>query len=351
MKTILLALLLSFNIFAQGEFIIMLSGSGTGGTNRDSVPNSYANAFHDSIDAAVSTEILSNGIVLAGFDSAYVNVVGGDYRIGALGDTTRLATLITLGDTLWAIDTSSATNSVKTNVVFTIGGVVDTFSVTTVAASNDYLTTDLLWYWDDEDLSNGSINSWADKEASYTLSYPADTSKRPIMTTGGLVFGANDYLAFADTIDLSGTLSFEFVIEINDSTTDQSFFGWDNGVAGTALTFVTWSTAGKVGAWADNASSEVSTRVEALGFIGMKHVVVTYDGTNVPKIYLNGVQQSRIGTTAKIFSGTNQVAIGWDAQELNAGTIYRLIRVYERELSLEEIQGNYASTSVTGKLP
>ena len=134
MKTILLTLLLSLNLFAQGEFILLLQGSTTGGTSRDSVPSQFT--FTDSTGAAVSTQIISKALVLSGYDSALVNVVGGDYKIGNVGSITRLATTIHSGDTLFAVDTSSASGSTTTNVAFTIGGIVDTFSVTTVAGAS-----------------------------------------------------------------------------------------------------------------------------------------------------------------------------------------------------------------------
>src|SRR5574343_390738 len=128
MKYLIALFTFCFITSIQAQGVMLLFGS-DGVAGRDSVPANYT--FTDSTGAAASTQIISRALVLTNYDSAYVNVTGGDYKIGNVGSITRTATMIHSGDSLFAVDTSSASGGTKTNVVFTIGGVVDTFSVTT----------------------------------------------------------------------------------------------------------------------------------------------------------------------------------------------------------------------------
>ena len=190
----LIAFLILFTSLIQAQGVFLLVGSSEGSSPRDSVPNSYL--FVDQTDVAVSTQITSAGVVLAGFDSAYVNVTGGDYKIGALGSITRAMTMIHLGDTLFAVDTSSASNSTTTNVPFDIAGVVDTFSVTTVAGG-DTLGVNLLNNSTFESALN-SITDWevafgATIERSNEQAY-AGTYSAKVITAGagtGIVYYAD----------------------------------------------------------------------------------------------------------------------------------------------------------------
>jgi hypothetical protein len=359
MKYLIVLFSLLFYTSIQAQGVMLLVGS-DGTVSRDSIPAQYA--FTDSVDAAVSTEILSAGVVLAGFDSAYVNVTGGDYRINFDGDTTRVASIIALGDTLFAIDTSSASNSTATNVAFTIGGVVDTFSVTTVAASNEYATDSLKYYWDDDDLAEDSslVQNWVTNTSSpisLTLTQGTE-SERPAATATGLTFDGGDNLAVSTpaALVIDSAMSVELVLYVADTTgaDHQTVFSVKDG--SDEIQIVLDATTGKLNGYARGQysladSSWYSTPL----YQAMKHVILTYDGYNLTEMYIDGVKQTKINRSSLGRADADAIQLGsyntGEAQSVASGTKIRLIRFYAKALTQEEVTGNYNSTSVQGKLP
>lgn len=99
----------------------------------DTTPDAFS--FTDQTDVAVNTTRTSNTITVAGITAAAsISITGGTYQIGA-GSFTSASGTVTNGQTVTVRHTSSASNSTATNTVLTIGGVSDTFTSTTVAAS------------------------------------------------------------------------------------------------------------------------------------------------------------------------------------------------------------------------
>jgi hypothetical protein len=108
--------------------------TGTGIAAGDSTPDAFS--FTDQTDVAVSSTITSAAITVAGIDTtANISVSGGTYDKNASGTFTADAGTVSNGDTVRARHTSSGSNSTAVNTVVTIGGVSDTFTSTTVAAS------------------------------------------------------------------------------------------------------------------------------------------------------------------------------------------------------------------------
>ena len=100
----------------------------------DDVPDAFA--FADKFNVALSTQITSDPIVVAGIDTAAaIEVTGGEYSINGGAFTSDPGTVAN-GDSVRARHTSSASNNTATDTVITIGGVSDTFSSTTVPAAN-----------------------------------------------------------------------------------------------------------------------------------------------------------------------------------------------------------------------
>ena len=96
----------------------------------DSEPDAFS--FTDQTDVAVSTQITSNTITVAGITSAAaISVTGGEYAING-GSYTSDAGTVENGNTVTVRHTSSGSFSTATNTVLTIGGVSDTFTSTTV---------------------------------------------------------------------------------------------------------------------------------------------------------------------------------------------------------------------------
>jgi hypothetical protein len=106
------------------------------GAAGDTTPTAFS--FTDRTDASRSTVYESDAIVVAGIDSgAAMTITGGEYQING-GAWASSATTVFLGDSIKVRGTSSASVSTAVNVVLTIGGVSDTYTITTVAESLDF---------------------------------------------------------------------------------------------------------------------------------------------------------------------------------------------------------------------
>lgn len=118
---------------SPGLFIV-LTGAGSsasGSVTADTTPNAFS--FTDATGAALSSTVTSNTLTLAGTDgSAPISVTGGLYQING-GSFTSAPGLLIPGGTFAAQGTSSGSYSTPVSVVVTIGGVSDTFSITTLA--------------------------------------------------------------------------------------------------------------------------------------------------------------------------------------------------------------------------
>jgi hypothetical protein len=97
----------------------------------DSEPDAFS--FTDQTDVAVSTQITSNTITVAGITSAAaISVTGGEYAING-GSYTSDAGTVENGNTVTVRHTSSGSFSTATNTTLTISEVSDTFTSTTVS--------------------------------------------------------------------------------------------------------------------------------------------------------------------------------------------------------------------------
>ena len=96
----------------------------------DTIPNDFA--FTDSVDCELSTEIISDSVVLAGFDSAYAYAGGASYRKGKYGNWITAYSRVYSGDTLWLKNTSSSENATAVNTTLTVGTKNNVWTITTV---------------------------------------------------------------------------------------------------------------------------------------------------------------------------------------------------------------------------
>lgn len=98
----------------------------------DTTPTAFS--FTDVTDAATSTVYESNTITVAGMDGpADVTITGGEYSKNG-GAWASSATTAVVGDTFKVRGTSSSSASTAVNVALTIGGVSDTYTITTAAS-------------------------------------------------------------------------------------------------------------------------------------------------------------------------------------------------------------------------
>lgn len=102
----------------------------------DSTPSAFS--FVDITNAALSTVYESNAITVAAIEAQAtpaITITGGEYSVNG-GTYTSSAGTVTLGDSVTVRCTSSGSNSTAVNVALTIGGVSDTYTVTTLAAGS-----------------------------------------------------------------------------------------------------------------------------------------------------------------------------------------------------------------------
>lgn len=102
---------------------------------RDTTPNPFA--ITDQTGVPLSTAITSNTITVSGINyPTAISVSGGKYSKNG-GAFTSTSGSVVNGDSVQVQQTSSSSYNTTTNAVLTIGGVKDTFSVTTLASSSD----------------------------------------------------------------------------------------------------------------------------------------------------------------------------------------------------------------------
>jgi hypothetical protein len=99
----------------------------------DTIPVQFT--FTDKTGVALNTAVISNAITVSGInEAASISITGGMYSISGGLYTSDVGT-VNNGDTVTVQLASSGNYSTKTEATLTIGGVSDTFSVTTQAAA------------------------------------------------------------------------------------------------------------------------------------------------------------------------------------------------------------------------
>jgi hypothetical protein len=105
----------------------------TASTN-DTTPDQFT--FIDQTGVALNTVITSNTITVSGINTAApISITGGTYSING-GPYTSSSGTVNNGNTVTVRQTSSGNYSTTTSATLTIGGISDTFSVTTISSSS-----------------------------------------------------------------------------------------------------------------------------------------------------------------------------------------------------------------------
>jgi len=98
----------------------------------DTTPDTYS--FVDQVNVSVSSVITSNSITIAGINAAApISISGGEYAVNG-GPFTASKSTVNNADSVQVRQTSSATYLAESNAVLNVGGVSDTFTVTTISA-------------------------------------------------------------------------------------------------------------------------------------------------------------------------------------------------------------------------
>jgi hypothetical protein len=108
-------------------------GEPGGGGSSDTTPNAFS--FTDQTNVSLSSTITSAAVAITGINTSInCTATGGTVDVGADGDFQSSRT-VTNGQDIRARHTSSGSNSTATNTPVDCGGVSDTFTSTTLAAS------------------------------------------------------------------------------------------------------------------------------------------------------------------------------------------------------------------------
>jgi hypothetical protein len=111
-------------------------------TTCDTIPAPFT--FTDQTNVGLSQTITSNPITVSGITCASaISITGGTYSIDG-GAYTSVSGTVTNGQTVTVRQTSSGSSSTTTDATLTIGGVSDTFSVTTTTEPMIQVTPDAL---------------------------------------------------------------------------------------------------------------------------------------------------------------------------------------------------------------
>ncbi len=112
-------------------FLASSPGGGVIQTARFDTPTPAPFTFADQTNAALSTAVASNAITVSGMNAAApISVIDGAYAVNG-GAYTDAPGMVNNGDVVAVRQTSAASYLTMTNTTLTIGGIFDTFSVTT----------------------------------------------------------------------------------------------------------------------------------------------------------------------------------------------------------------------------
>ncbi|KQM41159.1 SGNH/GDSL hydrolase family protein [Sphingomonas sp. Leaf10] len=143
----------------------------------DNTPSAFS--FTDQTGLAPSTLIESGAVVISGINAATaISVEGGEYQIATGGWTSAAGTIVN-GQSVKLRGTTSATGNTTTNIVLTIGGVTDTFSLTTAASPTADTTPDAFSFVDQTNVAASTLTESA------AITVAGIDAASPITITGG----------------------------------------------------------------------------------------------------------------------------------------------------------------------
>jgi hypothetical protein len=159
----------------------------------DTTPAAFS--FTDQTGVTLGAIVESNEITISGINApASISIVNGAYKIkpsgGAYGSYVSTEGTISNNDSVTVRHTASASPSTAVNTVLTIGGVSDTFTSTTAAASASPETLPgFIAWWDlnpagDATVTDGLITNWAARSGSIAFSDNAAGAGAPYNATG-----------------------------------------------------------------------------------------------------------------------------------------------------------------------
>ncbi len=198
----------------------------------DTTPDTFA--FTDRTGVALNTVVISNTITVYGIDTTTgISISGGTYSING-GAYSSASGAVNNGNTVTVRQTSSGSYSTTTNATLTIGGVSDTFSVTTQAFTPD-TTPDQFAFTDQTGVAlNTTINS-------NTITLSGINSASPISITGGKYsVNGGSYTSAGGSVNNGNAVTVQLASAGSYSTTTNATLT----IGGVSDTFSVTTTAG-----------------------------------------------------------------------------------------------------------
>ena len=182
----------------------------------DTTPDAFT--FTDQTDVELSTVMTSNQITVSGIcASASISISGGTYSINGGGYTGSSGT-VSNGDTVTVRQTSSSSYSTTTDAVLTIGGVSDTFSVTTKACTDT--TPDTFTFTDQTDVELSTVTTSNQITVSgICASASISISGGTYSINGGGYTGSSGTVSNGDTVTVRQTSSSSYSTTTNAELT------------------------------------------------------------------------------------------------------------------------------------
>ena len=198
-------------------------------------------SFTDQTGVALSTPVESNVITVTGISSpAAISITNGDYAVstdngGTWGGWTSTNGTVSLNSQVKVRQTSASSYETTTDATLTIGGVSDTFSVTTMTTALIPIPVTGLRIWLKADagvIKDGSnqTSSWNDQSGNGFNVAQGNASLQPLFVDGAVngkpvirCDGGDDYLQTAGPVNLfNGTGIITFFAVVKPGPTDKN---------------------------------------------------------------------------------------------------------------------------------
>ena len=175
----------------------------------DTIPDAFH--FTDRTNVALNTEYKSNAITVTGINTASpISITGGTYSING-GTYTSASSTVTVGNTVKVRKVSSSAYSTTKSATLTIGGVSDTFSVTTMAADT---TPDAFHFTDQTGVALSTLTT------SSAITVAGINTAADISIVGGTyAINGGGYTSASGTVNAGNTVTVQQTSSASYSTT------------------------------------------------------------------------------------------------------------------------------------
>ena len=209
-------------------------------------------------------------------------------------------------------------------------------SATTLAGGGGSYPTDSLYeFWDADDLSNGSVTTWAGQIVPLSLGLWT-SGVDPEKTNDGVVFDSTDWMYVANSKNFTEA-SISWTGTIVDTSEYQILVGIR--ASGSQLLTLQLHTNGTIGVRATlGVEDDVFYEVRNGGIINTTaNIICTYNGDGTVKVYVNGVERGMVSAYLSLGVDNERVEFATAVNGVAEGTIYNEVMIYTKELTSQEV--------------